>query len=71
MILVFSRTALHMKDNLPGQRPSILQVEHLVRVEQLTEGVDKFQALTAARLYVYKHQQGFDPRWYHRWLNAG
>lgn len=41
----------------PGQRPSVGDVKHLVRVEKLPEAVEELTTLQTATLWVDEHQQ--------------
>lgn len=55
----------------PRQWPSILQIEHLVGVEELAEGGDELEALAASGLDVHEHQQRLHARRHHRRFDAG
>lgn len=55
----------------PWQRPAVVQIEHLVGVEQLAEARDELQPLTASRLDVDEHQQRLHAVRHHGRLHVG
>lgn len=57
IIITFIIIVIGAPAHSPWQRTAVVEVEHLVGVEQLPEGGNELQALTSSRLHVDEDEE--------------